>query len=73
MIERREGGVTPYIELAKYYEHVCRDIPSALECTRRAIILLAEPTLFDGDTVQNSRNALQYRYERLKRKQRSCD
>ncbi len=73
MIDRREGGVTPYIELAKYYEHVCRDIPKAIACTQQAIILLAEPTLLDGATVQNSRNALQYRYDRLKRKQRSCD
>ena len=29
MIKRREGGVTPYIELAKYYEHQKRDIDSA--------------------------------------------
>ncbi|MBQ7865825.1 MAG: hypothetical protein IJ350_05580 [Clostridia bacterium] len=42
------------------------DIPSALEMTRRALMLLAEPTLFDDEAVQETRNAVQYRYDRLK-------
>ena len=66
MVIRREGGVTPYIELAKHYEHVEKDIPAALEMTRRAMALMAEPTLFDSEAVQQTRNALQYRYDRLK-------
>lgn len=66
MVIRHEGGVTPYIELAKHYEHVEKDIPSALEMTRRAMMLLAEPTLFDDEAVQATRNAVQYRYDRLK-------
>ena len=66
MVIRHEGGVTPYIELAKHYEHVEKDIPSALEMTRRALMLMAEPTLFDSDAVQETRNAVQYRYDRLK-------
>ena len=66
MVIRHEGGVTPYIELAKHYEHVEKDIPSALEMTRRALMLLAEPTLFDDQAVQETRNAVQYRYDRLK-------
>lgn len=66
MVIRHEGGVTPYIELAKHYEHVEKDIPSALEMTRRALMHLAEPTLFDDEAVQETRNAVQYRYERLK-------
>ena len=70
MIRRREGGVTPYIELAKYHEHVTKDCQIALEYTRKALLLLAEPTLLDSDTVQEARNAIQYRYDRLKRK---CD
>ncbi len=70
MIARREGGVTPYVELAKYYEHTLRDIPSALDMVRRAMMLLAEPTLFEDSAVQEERNALQYRYERLKKKAR---
>ena len=66
MVIRHEGGVTPYIELAKHYEHIEKDIPSALEMTRRALMLLAEPTLLDSDAVQETRNAVQYRYDRLK-------
>ncbi|MBQ8654555.1 MAG: ribonuclease H-like domain-containing protein [Clostridia bacterium] len=69
MVIRREGGVEPYIELAKHYEHVEKDVPAALEMTRRALMMLSEPTLLDSDTVQTTRNAVQYRYERLKRKQ----
>ena len=66
MAMRREGGATPYIELAKHYEHVEKDIPAALEMTRRAMMLLSEPTLFDSPAVQEERNAVQYRYDRLK-------
>ena len=68
MIRRREGGVTPYVELAKYYEHAEKDYAAALEVVRKALVLLAEPTLFEDSAVQDARNALQYRYERLRRK-----
>ena len=68
MIARREGGVTPYVELAKYYEHQQKDIPAALDMVCRAIALVSEPSLFDETSVQEARNALQYRYDRLKRK-----
>lgn len=66
MVIRHEGGVTPYIELAKHYEHVEKDIPAALEMTRRALMFLAEPTLLDSSAVQETRNEVQYRYDRLK-------
>ena len=68
MITRREGGVTPYVELAKYYEHQRRDIPAAMDVVRRAIALVSEPALFDETSVQEARDALQYRYDRLRRK-----
>lgn len=68
MIRRREGGVTPYIELAKHYEHQEKDVPAALDMVRRAIAMMSEPSLFDEPSVQETRNALQYRYDRLKRK-----
>ncbi len=68
MIARREGGVAPYVELAKYYEHTARDYAAALDVVRKALVRLAEPTLFEDASVQEARNALQYRYERLKRK-----
>ena len=73
MIARREGGIRPYVEMAKYYEHRAGDIDAALDMTRKAISLLAGPTLLEDGSVQNARNALQYRYERLRRKkQRSA-
>ena len=68
MIRRREGGVAPYVELAKHYEHAEKDYAAALDVVRKALILLAEPTLFEDSAVQAARNALQYRYERLKKK-----
>ena len=37
MIARGEGGVWPYIELAKYYEHVRRDYDRAQRCAAAAL------------------------------------
>lgn len=71
MIHLKEGGILPYVELAKIHEHRLHDIDAALYYTRHAMILLSEPTVFSDTTVQESRNALQYRYDRLKRKQRT--
>ena len=68
MIARHEGGTKPYIELAKHYEHYERDYESALDMTRRAMALSAEPSLFDPPSVQEEQNALQYRYDRLTKK-----
>ncbi len=68
MIRDRRGGIVPYVELAKYEEHVRRDIPAALELTEKALLLISEPTLREGKTVQESKNELQYRRQRLIRK-----
>ncbi len=68
MIRDRRGGIVPYVELAKYEEHVRRDIPAALELTEKALLLISEPTLREGKTVQESKNELQYRRQRLTRK-----
>lgn len=68
MVARHEGGVIPYVELAKHYEHIQRDIPRAMESTRRAMLLLAEPSLLDTPEVTSQRESLLHRYERLKRK-----
>ncbi len=67
MLEHR-GGVRPYVELAKYEEHVRRNLPEALRLTEQAIVLLSEPTLRDTQAVQETKNELQYRYHRLKRR-----
>lgn len=69
MIRLGEGWIEPYVELAKLYEHRERDIDAACEITRRALILLAEPGLHPPQAVQEAKNALQYRYARLRRKQ----
>ena len=68
MISRREGGVVPYIEMAKHYEHIERDVPAALDMTRRALMLLAEPSLLEPPETARHREDLTKRYERLKSK-----
>jgi len=68
MINTHRGGAHPYIEMAKYYEHVKRDDRAALEMTDRAIALLSETRLGDGLAVQETENELQYRRRRLKRR-----
>ena len=68
MIRERRGGVLPYVELAKYEEHVRRDAKAALEFTEKALFLLSEPVLREGGTVQEAKNELQYRRQRLMRK-----
>lgn len=66
MIDRREGGVTPLIELAKHYEHRERNPAAALELTRRAMALAAEPSLWEDAETEQLRAELQKRYDRLK-------
>ena len=73
MIRQGEGWIEPYVELAKYYEHRARNVGAALELTRQALALLAEPSLRPQEAVQNARDALQYRYARLKRKRDKQD
>ena len=68
MIREGRGGVTPYVELAKYEEHVRRDYPAALKLTETAMIRLSEPGIRQDDAVQEIKNELQYRWQRLKRK-----
>ena len=68
MVAERRGGVQPYIELAKYFEHARRDPAAALEWTEKALSLLSEPALREDSTVQEVKNELQYRHQRLRRK-----
>jgi hypothetical protein len=56
------------VELAKYEEHVRRNIPAALELTEKALLLASEPVLRESRTVQESKNELQYRRQRLMKK-----
>ena len=68
MLSRHEDTVDVCVALAKLYEHQLRDIAQALLYTRQALLLLAEPGLTACEAVQSKRNALQYRYARLRRK-----
>ena len=68
MIREGRGGTGPYVELAKYEEHIRRDYAAALSLTEQAMIRLSEPGLGQDETVQETQNELQYRRQRLLRK-----
>ena len=68
MIHERRGGIMPYVELAKHEEHIRRDPAAALRLTEQALFLLSEPALRESGTVQEEKNELQYRRQRLLRK-----
>ena len=63
MIASRQGGIGPLVAMAKICEHKKRDIPAAIEYTRKAIILASDQ---EGADMA----ALQKRYERLLTKAR---
>ena len=68
MIREGKGGIMPFVELAKYEEHVRRNYPAALKLTEQAMMRLSEPSLREDGTVQERQNELQYRRQRLLRK-----
>ena len=68
MVRERRGGIEPYVELAKYEEHIRQNYTAALAWTEQAMIRLSEPSLRNDGTVQQLQNELQYRYQRLKRR-----
>ncbi len=70
LLERGEGGEGTMIELAKLYEHKLKNLDSAEKYTLMAIEYVSKPSLFPREGVQETQNALQYRYARIKRKQR---
>ena len=57
MIREKQGGAGPLIAMAKICEHRKRDIPAAIEYTRRAVVLAA-------DQPNADMAALQKRYQR---------
>lgn len=68
MARRGDQPVQACEALAKLCEHQRRDPEQALVYTRQALLLLSEPRLHEDEAVQAQRNALQYRYARLRRK-----
>ena len=71
MIACGEGGVWPYIELSKYYEHIARDVPRALRCALQALALALNTAAIAGED-EKELAALRKRIERLRRKERSA-
>lgn len=69
MIARAEGGVLPYIEAAKYYEHVMRDIPRALSYANAALAYELNMTLLRDEGQNETLSVLHKRIDRLKKKQ----
>ena len=69
MIARGDGGIWPYIEMAKYYEHVARDIPRALHYANGALgYALNTAPLWGADERESA--LIQKRIHRLKEKQK---
>lgn len=66
MISRGEGGTWPYVELAKYYEHVARDCPRAMSYAGAALSRALNRSPLGGDEAEI--DALRRRVMRLKRK-----
>ena len=66
MIADRQGGIGPLIAMAKICEHKTKNLPAAIEYTRRAILLASDR---DNDDMA----ALQKRYQRLLFKARKDD
>ena len=67
MIAAGEGGTWPYIELAKYYEHIAKDIPAALRCANGALAYFLNTAPLHGEN-ECERAHLMRRIDRLKRK-----
>ena len=70
MIAKGEGGAWPYIELAKYYEHVQHDYDKALRYATSALQYLLNTMPLNGDDEKQTAPLFK-RIERLKRKQRT--
>ena len=67
MIAQGTGGAGPYIELAKYYEHVVKDIPRALSCANGALRYLLNVVPLAG-MDETEMEKIRRRIERLHRK-----
>ena len=72
MIARGEGGTWPYIELAKYYEHIEKDIPQALACARSALRQALGSAPLTGIN-ETQLEMIRRRIARLQEKQRRLD
>ncbi|MBQ2991639.1 MAG: ribonuclease H-like domain-containing protein [Clostridia bacterium] len=67
MIACGEGGIWPYVELAKYYEHIERDVPRAFGYANAALRYALNMAPISGMDPEIEKQ-LQKRLERLRRK-----
>ena len=67
MISRGEGGIWPYVEASKYYEHVKKDNEKALSYAMHGLNYLLNCGLLRGDTCAQQ-EMMQNRIRRLKGK-----
>ena len=68
MQRRSEGGIVPYLEIAKYYEHKLKDLPAALSCAMDGLNVLLSEAALSADWNAQDAQALRHRIERLQRK-----
>lgn len=68
MISSGDCGIWPYIELAKYYEHIEKDIPRALRYANSALVHALNAAPLSG-LDEEKMGAIRRRIARLKNKQ----
>ena len=71
MIAQGDGGVWPYIELAKYYEHIVRDIPRALHYANGALSYALNAAPLRG-VDDKEMDLIRRRIARLREKQKKA-
>ena len=71
MIEDGQNGVWPYIELAKYYEHVEKNYDEALSCAAKGLNYLLNRLSSGGNDYETETEQIRRRIERLLQKKES--
>ena len=71
MISKGEGGTWPYIELAKYYEHIAKDVERALHYANGALAFALNTAPLWGED-ESEMMLIRRRISRLKEKQKKA-
>ena len=71
MITQGAGGTWPYIELAKYYEHIARNIDRALHYAQGALAFALNTAPLWGEDERETL-LIRKRINRLKEKQKKA-
>jgi len=70
LAQNQAFSITPYEELAKYYEHRAADVAAAADIVRRALARIAVLSELRPERYMEDRKDLEYRLARLERKSR---